>query len=123
MSIVLGSVTIGLTTEFGSSRLHAEMLKHVLRAPMSFFDTTPTGRILNRFAKDIDTTDYTLPMNLRAFILCLLNVRVLKSRVDAWASGHACSFFSRLVVCDPQILQPILTFTFSFTQGVKFGSI
>ncbi|EEB06300.1 metal resistance protein YCF1 [Schizosaccharomyces japonicus yFS275] len=40
-----------------SHHLHDSMLKAVLRAPMSFFETTPTGRILNRFSSDVYRID------------------------------------------------------------------
>ncbi|KAI8088846.1 multi drug resistance-associated protein MRP [Halteromyces radiatus] len=41
--------------------LHFRMLDAVVHSPMSFFDTTPLGRILNRFAKDQHTVDEILP--------------------------------------------------------------
>jgi ABC-type bacteriocin/lantibiotic exporter with double-glycine peptidase domain len=29
--------------------VHATMIRHVLRSPTSFFDSTPVGRIVNRY--------------------------------------------------------------------------
>lgn len=43
-----------------ASQLHERLLINVLRLPIMFFDMTPTGRIINRFASDIDMIDTTL---------------------------------------------------------------
>eukprot|EP01090_Pellita_catalonica_P003045 TRINITY_DN12673_c0_g1_i1.p1 TRINITY_DN12673_c0_g1~~TRINITY_DN12673_c0_g1_i1.p1 ORF type:complete len:852 (+),score=181.61 TRINITY_DN12673_c0_g1_i1:353-2557(+) len=51
-----------------AKKLHKLVLKRILRAPMSFFDTTPTGRILNRFTKDIYTIDQVLPRTVGMFL-------------------------------------------------------
>uniref|UniRef100_A0A6N2KZ89 ABC-type xenobiotic transporter n=1 Tax=Salix viminalis TaxID=40686 RepID=A0A6N2KZ89_SALVM len=40
-----------------AKRLHDAMLDSILRAPMLFFHTNPTGRIINRFAKDLGEID------------------------------------------------------------------
>jgi ABC-type multidrug transport system fused ATPase/permease subunit len=51
-----------------SKRLHENVLDSVLRAPMSFFDTTPTGRILSRFSKDMFSVDTELTEYFDFFI-------------------------------------------------------
>lgn len=56
-------LSLGMVTAAG--RLHHKMLRKILRAPMAFFDTTPVGRITNRFSADIDIMDNTLPLTFR----------------------------------------------------------
>ncbi|XP_035519694.1 canalicular multispecific organic anion transporter 2 isoform X1 [Morone saxatilis] len=44
--------------------MHHNMLQGVLRAPQAFFESTPTGRLLNRFSKDMDSIDSHIPDNI-----------------------------------------------------------
>ncbi|KAG1668011.1 Multidrug resistance-associated protein 1 [Nymphon striatum] len=43
-----------------SAILHENMLTSLMKSPVSFFDTTPVGRILNRFTKDMEILDNEL---------------------------------------------------------------
>ncbi|RCK63604.1 Multiple drug resistance-associated protein-like transporter 1 [Candida viswanathii] len=57
----------------GAAYFHNKMAESVLRSPMSFFDTTPVGRILNRFTEDIGKIDMNLPWTIIPFVTILLN--------------------------------------------------
>ena len=50
MALMLG-IIIAFAAMKGARILHIDMLNKVLRAPMSFFDSTPVGRILTRFSR------------------------------------------------------------------------
>lgn len=52
-----------------SRNLHDKLFRGITRATMYFFNTNPSGRILNRFSKDIGSIDTTLPV---ALMDCLL---------------------------------------------------
>ncbi|GMM35209.1 ATP-binding cassette transporter [Saccharomycopsis crataegensis] len=51
--------------------LNIKALRNVLYTPMSFLDTTPMGRILNRFTKDTDSLDNEIGDQLRIFVFPL----------------------------------------------------
>lgn len=51
-----------------SKVLHDRMFACILHATMRFFDTTPSGRILNRFSKDMGAIDELLPRAMMDFI-------------------------------------------------------
>jgi ABC-type multidrug transport system fused ATPase/permease subunit len=54
--------------------LHNHLLGNVLRLPQAFFDTTPLGRILNRFSKDQYTVDEVLPRSFLMYFRTLFTV-------------------------------------------------
>ncbi|CAL1531982.1 unnamed protein product [Lymnaea stagnalis] len=57
-----------------SKILHRNMLKGILRSPMAFFESTPVGRMLNRFSSDTDTLDLGLPLVMVDMLNCLNQV-------------------------------------------------
>ena len=63
--ITMGSFALTIGVIKASNCLHSKMLTQILRSPMSFFDTTPLGRILNRFSKDVDNCDTALNLSIR----------------------------------------------------------
>lgn len=48
--------------------LHAALLENKLHTPQSFYDTTPIGRIINRFSKDIYVIDEVIPPTILMFL-------------------------------------------------------
>ena len=65
---VISSYTISWGAVKASRTLHSASAHRVIHSPVSFFDTNPTGRILNRFSKDLDTLDNLLPETLRSLL-------------------------------------------------------
>ncbi|KAG9290281.1 hypothetical protein G9A89_022257 [Geosiphon pyriformis] len=52
----------------GSNTLFSKLLNSILRAPLSFFDTAPLGRVMNRFSKDLGMVDQGLVTVMASFI-------------------------------------------------------
>ncbi|KAL4073127.1 P-loop containing nucleoside triphosphate hydrolase protein, partial [Scleroderma yunnanense] len=82
----LGAV-ISFLTYHASQKLHERAIHRVLYAPMSFFGTTPLGRIMNRFAKDVDNIDNIMGDALRMLIMTttqMLSAVILISAILPW---------------------------------------
>ncbi|XP_049833464.1 multidrug resistance-associated protein 1-like [Schistocerca gregaria] len=54
--------------------MHATLLNGIMRAPLMFFDTTPIGRIISRFSKDIDIMDTMIPYQMADCLSCVSQV-------------------------------------------------
>lgn len=74
LTVVLGTTTLYVGCLIASRILHDSMLKNIMHGKMSFFNITPSGRILNRVAKDVDIIDITLPPILLSWNRCLIMV-------------------------------------------------
>ncbi|XP_017889371.1 multidrug resistance-associated protein 4-like [Ceratina calcarata] len=69
---ILASIVFTLTRNLtffkicmnASKNLHNFMFSSLLKAPMLFFDTNSSGRILNRFSKDVGSVDEVLPRTM-----------------------------------------------------------
>ncbi|KAL0575903.1 hypothetical protein V5O48_006076 [Marasmius crinis-equi] len=83
---LMGS-TFAMLTYFASQTLHRGAIRRVMQAPMTFFETTPLGRIMNRFSKDIDTIDNLLGDSMRmlaATTSSIIGAIILISIVLPW---------------------------------------
>uniref|UniRef100_A0A8D0QXR5 Multidrug resistance-associated protein 1 n=1 Tax=Sus scrofa TaxID=9823 RepID=A0A8D0QXR5_PIG len=68
------SMAVSIGGIFASRRLHLDLLHNVLRSPMSFFERTPSGNLVNRFSKELDTVDSMIPQVIKMFMGSLFNV-------------------------------------------------
>ena len=69
-----------------SRHLHQKMLASVLRQPLNWYDTTPLGRVLNRFSQDISLMDLQMP-RLFEFAMqhfAVVFVGIIGASVLAW---------------------------------------
>ncbi|XP_065304617.1 ATP-binding cassette sub-family C member 5-like [Dermacentor albipictus] len=80
-----------------SSKLHNQMLHGILRCPTSFFDVTPSGRITNRFSKDMDEMDIRVPFFLEMVVQSLLSI-VLQLIISVYVYQVFCIVLGAAVV-------------------------
>lgn len=72
--VFVGAYIILTFSSLAASKFfHDRMAESVLRAPMSFFDTTPIGRILNRFSDDVSALDQRIMWSLMTLCEMLID--------------------------------------------------
>lgn len=74
MAVFVYSLSISIGGILASRYLHQSMLYDVLRSPMSFFEKTPSGNLVNRFAKEMDTIDSMIPSIIKMFMGSMFTV-------------------------------------------------
>ena len=74
-----------------SRKLSFDMFKQIIRAPLNlFFDRVPKGRLINRFASDLDSIDSTLPHNIN--FLVHIPIELLARFIVCWIAGTVWAF-------------------------------
>lgn len=59
-----------------SDFIHGKMLGSVFNAPVTFFDKTPSGQLLSRFGKELETVDRAVPDGIGSVLFCFLNIGI-----------------------------------------------
>ncbi|KAF9354170.1 hypothetical protein BGX26_007997 [Mortierella sp. AD094] len=77
MLACLIAISIVFMARKASKKLHSAMLLPMIRSPMSFFDVTSSGKIVNRFSHDVNAVDIELPLqfvNLMFIFFVAVNI-------------------------------------------------
>jgi ATP-binding cassette, subfamily C (CFTR/MRP), member 1 len=88
-----------------SRKLHDRMAYAIFRSPMSFFETTPVGRILNRFSSDIYRVDEVIA---RTFNMLFVN------------TGRAAFIIGVIAFSTPAFLVLVLPLGFVYIAYQKY---
>jgi len=72
--LTLRAISMAIHRLRASKKLHDSLTESILRAPVAFFDVTPIGRVLNRFAADMDKIDLELTNSLGQAVSTMFSV-------------------------------------------------
>ncbi|CAF0716997.1 unnamed protein product [Brachionus calyciflorus] len=53
---------------------HTKLLTTILRSTLHFFESTPAGRIINRFSRDIESLETSIPDSFKICAFCVSNI-------------------------------------------------
>ena len=70
-----------------ATSIHNVVFAKVLKAPLSFFETNPLGRILNRFSRDLDIVDGRLPdffIDAFVFVIHCISIIIVICIIIPW---------------------------------------
>ncbi|XP_068732803.1 multidrug resistance-associated protein 1-like isoform X2 [Montipora capricornis] len=67
------NVTLAYSAMKATKNLHQGLLINIMHLPMRFFESSPLGRIMNRFSKDVNSVDDKVPRSLGMFLRTFLS--------------------------------------------------
>lgn len=107
IALSLRQLCVWLFVLNASRGCHGAIVANLLRAPLSFFDTTPLGRVLNRLTKDVEAVDSVLP----EIVIQALNI-----------GGHLLGIVFMIAYASPYILILFAAFAPAYTVLYRFFS-
>ncbi|XP_047362116.1 ATP-binding cassette sub-family C member 4-like isoform X4 [Vespa velutina] len=87
ITVLVRSIFFMQLCVIASRRIHNDSFNNLLQANMRFFHTNPSGRILNRFSKDMGAIDELLPKPMIEVIqisLVTLGIIIMEIIVNYW---------------------------------------
>lgn len=74
--MLVANLIFALSCINAAEKLHLNLLVAALRWTMFYYDTSPVGRILNRFSADVQAVDNTLPAILQSGMTLFFRVTI-----------------------------------------------
>ncbi|XP_076753800.1 ATP-binding cassette sub-family C member 5-like isoform X3 [Xylocopa sonorina] len=68
LTSLLRGLVITYTTISASTTLHNKVFKKMIKSTVTFFETTPVGRIQNIFSRDVDEVDNYIPISVENMV-------------------------------------------------------
>lgn len=72
--VFFAAIMMSYTIVKTANVMHDAAFERVLFSPLAFFDTTPLGRIINRFSRDVDTLDNVLWSTMYEFTITIVTL-------------------------------------------------
>ncbi|KAL4454238.1 hypothetical protein ABPG74_012195 [Tetrahymena malaccensis] len=127
--------SIAAVTYVSNRKIHRQMFSHLTRAPVFYFDSNPTGRIVNKFSSDIGTMDFVLFFHLidctenpLTFLNLMLTVSLYNNYFFILAGFYALCLYLWLIYSKELIVQsksldtvykgPVMSLFSTTIQGV-----
>ncbi|KAJ1579072.1 hypothetical protein NDA12_003983 [Ustilago hordei] len=108
IAITLGYALVCIASLLAGARLFSQLLRTVLRAPLRFHDCTPSGRLLNRFGKDMEAIDSNIAEELSEAAKSLL---MAVAALVATYLGGGPIIIAILLIMSPLFYMLVSTFT------------
>ncbi|KUI61105.1 Oligomycin resistance ATP-dependent permease YOR1 [Cytospora mali] len=96
--LYLFGVCLAISCTSSSNYMLNKAMRKILHAPIAFFDTTPLGRITNRFSKDVDVMDYSLTEALRLYCISIAMVLSIFALILSYFYWFVCALVPVIII-------------------------